>query len=346
MHVAAVYDGSTMELFLDGASVGSAAKSGSITPNAAVPVWIGANPTEPSDKPWKGKIDDVRIYDRALSPAELQALPPSSEMAIFADGFESGDTSAWSQLTMGSLQVLNSAARVGVRGLRAQAGTGCVAGDFVSIEPPPLTISGTREACRSLSAAGVEVVAPGGTLRAGEQIELGEGFRASADLVLEINPVLTPYAWVRDSSPAGEATYLAEFDVRLDALALGGSDRLEMLVARRNAGGEPFRLVIQSDGASGHEAFLEARLDNGTYVATVPGQEVAITNGWHRLRIEWRAGAGSGVLRLSVDGALATESMGLTNSAQRVDSVDWGVVSGSLDGASGSIDLDSFRSWR
>ena len=104
--------------------------------------------------------------------------------------------------------------------------------------------------------------------------------------------------------------------------------------------------MIQSDGATGHEAFLEARLDNGTYVATVPGQEVAITNGWHRLRVEWQAGAGSGVLRLSVDGALATESMGLTNSAQRVDSVRWGVVSGSLDGASGSIDLDSFRSWR
>ena len=273
MHVAAVYDGLTMELFLDGVSVGSVAKSGSITPNAAVPVWIGANPTEPSDKPWKGKIDDVRIYDRALSPAELRALPPSSEMAIFADGFESGDTSAWSQLTMGSLQVLKSAARVGVRGLRAQAGTGCVSGDFVSIEPPPLTISGTREACRSLSAAGVEVVAPGGTLRAGEQIELGEGFRASADLVLEINPALTPYAWVRDSSPAGEATYLAEFDVRLDALALGGSDRLEMLVARRNGGGEPFRLVIQSDGATSHEAFIEARLDNGLYAATVPRQK-------------------------------------------------------------------------
>jgi hypothetical protein len=139
---------------------------------------------------------------------------------------------------------------------------------------------------------------------------------------------------------------LAEFDVRLDALALGGSDRLEMLVARRNAGGEPFRLVIQSDGASGHEAFLEARLDNGTFVATFPGQEVAITNGWHRLRVEWQAGAGSGVLRLSADGGQLNELIGLTNSAQRVDSVDWGVVSGSLDGASGSIDLDSFRSWR
>jgi hypothetical protein len=103
VHVAAVYDGSSMELFLDGESVGSTDKIGSMTGNGAVPVWIGGNPTDPSSKPWQGKIDEVRIYDRALSAAELQALPPSSDQLIFGDGFESGDLSQWSAKQVGSV---------------------------------------------------------------------------------------------------------------------------------------------------------------------------------------------------------------------------------------------------
>ena len=36
---------------------------------------------------------------------------------------------------------------------------------------------------------------------------------------------------------------------------------------------------------------------------------------------------------------------GLANGARRVDSIEWGVVDGSLDGTSGSIDLDELASW-
>jgi len=95
-HAAAVYDGSTMELFLNGISVGSTSKSGSLSTNPGVGVWIGGNPPLASSKPWDGLIDEVRIYDRALTPGEILALPPPGGAAvIFSDGFESGDTSAW-----------------------------------------------------------------------------------------------------------------------------------------------------------------------------------------------------------------------------------------------------------
>lgn len=40
---------------------------------------------------FKGLIDDVRIYNKALSAAEVLQLAPD----LFADGFESGDFSAW-----------------------------------------------------------------------------------------------------------------------------------------------------------------------------------------------------------------------------------------------------------
>ena len=74
IHVAAVYDGATMQLYMDGIDVGSAAKTGAITSNSTTPVWIGANPPNATDKPWSGQIDDVRIYNRALTLQEVMKL--------------------------------------------------------------------------------------------------------------------------------------------------------------------------------------------------------------------------------------------------------------------------------
>ena len=96
VHVAAVYDGSTMELFVDGASVGSVAKGGSLNTDPSVAVWIGGNPPDAGGHPWDGVIEDVRIYDRAVSAAEIGALPPPQDDEIFSDGFESGDLGSWS----------------------------------------------------------------------------------------------------------------------------------------------------------------------------------------------------------------------------------------------------------
>lgn len=96
VHAAAVYDGSQMRLFKNGQLVGSTAKSGSISPNGSVPVWIGGNPDGATSMPWDGLIDDVRIYDKALTASEIQALPPPGKATIFGDNFESADTSAWS----------------------------------------------------------------------------------------------------------------------------------------------------------------------------------------------------------------------------------------------------------
>jgi len=96
VHAAAVYDGSTMTLYLDAVSIGSTSKTGSLALDDTVPVWIGGSPGGASERPWDGLIDDVRIYDRALSAGEILSLPGPSQSAIFSDGFESGDLSAWS----------------------------------------------------------------------------------------------------------------------------------------------------------------------------------------------------------------------------------------------------------
>jgi hypothetical protein len=78
VHVAAVYDGAAMRLYKDGIQVGSLSKTGAITTDDGVPVWIGGTPPGPGDRPWAGHIDAVRIYTRALSPTEIQGLASNS----------------------------------------------------------------------------------------------------------------------------------------------------------------------------------------------------------------------------------------------------------------------------
>jgi len=74
IHVAAVYDGVTMTLYKDGLAVGSTEKSGNIATNSAVVVAIANNPPGGGSVPFDGTLDDIRVYDRALSAQDIQAL--------------------------------------------------------------------------------------------------------------------------------------------------------------------------------------------------------------------------------------------------------------------------------
>ena len=66
-HLALTRDGSELALYLDGGnrtSVGYSIQPG----DGGYPLQIGG----PS--PYKGKIDDVRLYDRALAPEEIEQI--------------------------------------------------------------------------------------------------------------------------------------------------------------------------------------------------------------------------------------------------------------------------------
>jgi hypothetical protein len=68
-HVAVTYDGATLRLYVDGRQAASRAITGAIqTPSN--PVWIGGN--LPYGEHFDGLIDEVRIYDRALSQREIR----------------------------------------------------------------------------------------------------------------------------------------------------------------------------------------------------------------------------------------------------------------------------------
>ena len=78
IHVAGVYDGSTTRLYVNGAQTASSALTGAIRRDTARPVYIGGNQNTTStgapQQFFRGRIDDLRIYGRALSAAEIQAL--------------------------------------------------------------------------------------------------------------------------------------------------------------------------------------------------------------------------------------------------------------------------------
>ncbi|MCU0960380.1 MAG: LamG domain-containing protein [Pirellulaceae bacterium] len=71
-HVAATYDGHAMRVFLDGAEIAQTQRAGLITTNTVVPGYVGSSGG--TGEHFQGAMDDVRIYGRALQPAEIAAL--------------------------------------------------------------------------------------------------------------------------------------------------------------------------------------------------------------------------------------------------------------------------------
>jgi hypothetical protein len=70
-HVAVTSDGAAMRLYLNGALAGSAGVTGPLAPSAGA-LRIGGN-TVWQDEYFDGTIDDVRVYDRALTASEVGA---------------------------------------------------------------------------------------------------------------------------------------------------------------------------------------------------------------------------------------------------------------------------------
>ncbi len=68
-HLAATYDGSMIRLYVNGLLVSSVTQTGSITPTSS-PLTIGGN--DPYGEYFVGRIDDVRVYNRALTATDIQ----------------------------------------------------------------------------------------------------------------------------------------------------------------------------------------------------------------------------------------------------------------------------------
>jgi len=84
-HIAAVYDGAAMRLFQDGVEIGSLPKTGAIDVAPGVSVSLGSQPVGAGQQFLDGGLDDVRIYRRALSAAEIGALISGNQSPVAQD---------------------------------------------------------------------------------------------------------------------------------------------------------------------------------------------------------------------------------------------------------------------
>ncbi|MFV8343024.1 LamG-like jellyroll fold domain-containing protein [Flavobacterium sp. XS2P39] len=71
-NVAAIYDGANIKLYLNGALVATQAKTGSISADATL-LTLGKDPGT-NTKYFKGKIDEVRVFNMALTESHLQRM--------------------------------------------------------------------------------------------------------------------------------------------------------------------------------------------------------------------------------------------------------------------------------
>ncbi len=245
----------------------------------------------------------------------------------------------------GSLRVDPDAAYTGEFGLELSV---CV--DELDLPVAAGPIEGLFVACDLLTAAGVAVGPAGATLRAGQTIILEDGFSVLAGSALSAgtDPALASgVSSVRDASPSADPASKVRFHVNVDRLTLGSGDRIDHLSGFSTGGALQFRVSLVPGAAPGEVRLaLAARLDGGALAETAPGQEALLAGGWNLVQVDWRAGAGTGVLRVAVNGGPFTGLAGLLNSTASVDDLRWGAVDGMATESWGVLLLDDFAQWQ
>jgi hypothetical protein len=71
---ALVFDGTQLVLTYDGHEAGRQTVSGVMTPQSVSPFWFGREETGPT---FGGSLDEVQLYARPLTAAEIEALKPA-----------------------------------------------------------------------------------------------------------------------------------------------------------------------------------------------------------------------------------------------------------------------------
>jgi len=77
-HVAGVYTGSQILIYVNGTQVGQTPATGGLS-NCSKDIYIGAWGIPGSGRYFQGQIDGIRLYNRALSPSEVRSLATSDQ---------------------------------------------------------------------------------------------------------------------------------------------------------------------------------------------------------------------------------------------------------------------------
>ena len=110
-HVAGTYDGTTLRLYLNGNLAASQSRTGSLQVTGT-PLRIGGNTYGTEFFP--GRIDELRIYNRALSEAEIESdmATPLPEPGAVAALLAGASALAWLRSRAGTRDILGRSSRI------------------------------------------------------------------------------------------------------------------------------------------------------------------------------------------------------------------------------------------
>jgi len=108
-HILARYDGSDMELWLDGVFDISTPMTGNVV-STSDNCRIGAAAGDHTIRNWQGDIGRIRIFNRALDTREIESIPPALGADIITDGlfYEFKMTEGPDGTTIGNSVIVNS----------------------------------------------------------------------------------------------------------------------------------------------------------------------------------------------------------------------------------------------
>lgn len=252
-----------------------------------------------------------------------------------------------------SLTVQTTTVHTGAWAARVDVSRACGASDRTVPDGTAYAATTTEEACVSLSAGDVDVLAGADvTFQSGERIALGSGFSVAsgASFRAVVAPQVAGAAFVESRQATAEPEVWLRFYLDPTDLALATGQRFLQLTAADAAGDPELAVGVRHDGASGEtRLFVQAVEDGGAVASNEGAGDLVLPVGWHRCELRWRAssGAGDGLAEVCVDdtpggGANCAALTGLNNAAGRIETLRWGALE-VPQGNLGTLYLDDFR---
>jgi hypothetical protein len=365
-HLATTYDGAQLRLYVNGVQAGSAAASGNIVVSSGA-LRIGGNAIW--GEYFSGRIDEVRVYNRALSASELQldmntavsgaASTPTSSTPTSTPS-ATGTPTATPITTPTPTRTATATSTRTSTPTSSPTNTAAPATSTATTTPtrtPTATASSTATPTMTPAPSSTPTATPSsldsifgdsfetGSLSAWSSSVTGNGrlsVSASAALVgtrgmqAQVNSASGIY--VADTTPNSETSYHARFYFHPNGAGTG-SGQHDIFIGRNSAGTTIFRVQYRLNAGSAQIRAQVARQGGSTN-----SNWYTISNAAHPIEIAWQS-AGSASFSLYIDGALKQTLNGLNTSSYLLGTARLGPSSIS-SGSSGTEYFDAFVSTR